>query len=148
MIEFEIHSSPDESASGNHKLIRDEITIGSSKRADVIIYDRDLKGVEATLYIIDNKCTLSGNDLNIFHVNGKKFTGNKNIKQNDIVKLGNTTFKIISFKSIASSELKHKLTTRYKDILRTDKYLSDILYELEKELVLIQAVENDKIRKQ
>jgi hypothetical protein len=71
-----------------------------------------------------------------FSVSGKKFSGKKQLKANDFVKIGDTTIKVISFKY--TTLVGKSLQDRYRDSLYKKPELAPLLEKLELELVELE----------
>ncbi len=97
MIKIECLSSPDLNATGIYDFGQNMIYIGRTN-TDITLIDLAWPQNAMVLEVIDEQFFVHPQkDLEFFLVNGKRCTGVKKIKRNDLITLGETVFKLVDF---------------------------------------------------
>jgi len=139
MISIEFISGPDTTLLGLYQSNFNYLTIGTHKKNSIIIHDPNLLNYQFTLMIRDDLLYIkSESDKAYFLVSGKKFYGKKNLRSDDLLKVGETTIKIISFKY--STIVGKSLTQRFKEATNNKPELVPLLENLEAELVDLEKL--------
>ena len=98
MIYIEITNCSDPLALGVYEFEFDQISIGRSKKNDLIFLDRELPLVFLHLKIIQEQLIVQGpNRSPYFFVNGKKISGTLKLKEGDVIAFGDNQLRIIKY---------------------------------------------------
>ena len=143
MIYIEIITSSDPLAIGLYEFEYDFITIGRSKKNDLIFLDRELPLSFMNLqvavdhhspYLIVRSLTRSP----FFFINGKKISGVLKIRVGDVIAFGENKLKIIAFdKTVEESDLSEAFTNFAKNAPEL-KFALDFIEE-----ILVEAEEKE-----
>src|SRR3989339_1276606 len=146
MIEIEFIKSPDLNLGKNFKIAGNRLAFGHSLEANLIINDDAICSAMFVVELHDFEIAVASfeKEREIFFVNSKKFSGKKKIVLNDIIQFGDTSFKLLAIEFTPDYDNKHKMSYNYKEILKNNIPYSDLLHELEKELILIQTLQNER----
>ncbi len=149
MIELEFIKSPDLDLTSKFKVSGNRLILGKTKMADLLIADPTFSSLVFALEVYDQQTLVAyiENNTQLFFVNNKKVSGKKKILIDDIIQIGETIFKVIKAEFLLNYDSKLRLTNNYKKILKTDELYSELLHELEKELILIQTLQNERANK-
>lgn len=138
MIYIEVEKSSDRWALGFYEFEFNQITIGRSKRNDLIFNDSELPlNFLSIKFLQDVLVVQSSTRIPFFFVNGKKVSGTLKIKENDVIAFGENQLRIkkaqftseaIDF-SLAYEEF-NKKAPELKIALET---IEEILIDLEKD---------------
>ena len=141
MITLKFLASPDSDILREFEFLFDSITLGSGRPANLIVRDTSVLPLHIRLQVIDNKLFIHGENIT-YTVNGKKLSGNKYCLIGDVIGIGDTSFKLISFLNtqIGSEE---KLRAHYKELEDTRPDITMLLEALEHELLKLQIKENN-----
>lgn len=141
MIQIEVLSSSDPLAIGLYDFGYDSITIGRSKKNDLIFLDKELPLNYILIRIIEDT---NGNALMIksltpspfFFINGKKISGALKIRVNDIITFGPNTIKILRFEK---NQIEEDFSANYEkfskeasDLKFSLDFIEEVLVDLEK----------------
>lgn len=97
MIHIEILKSSDPLAVGIYEYEFDKISIGKSKKNDLIFSEPELQMRFLELKFIEKQLIVQGLDKSSFyHVNGKKISGSLKVRNGDIISFGTNELKIIN----------------------------------------------------
>ena len=143
MICIEILNSFDTDSIGSYKFGFDRITIGNSKNSFLTVYENFFDGEKMTIKVLDDKLFIDFNQKN-YTVNGIKFSGTKAIKENDLIKVGGTEFRITSFKQDfdSSFNLTEEITELKKIIQHEQPKRMDLIIQIEDEIISLEQNEN------
>ena len=130
MIQIECLNSPDINALGIYEYQQNMIYVGR-KNTDLLLQDLSwpadammFEVVEDQFYIHPQK------DLSFFLVNGKRSTGVKKIKRQDIITIGETQIKLIDFLSTEFISKKQTLDKKLKELVETNSPKLSIVRKL------------------
>ncbi|MDO9183269.1 MAG: FHA domain-containing protein [Bacteriovorax sp.] len=99
MIYIEVVKHSDPEALGLYEFEFDQITIGRSKKNDLIFLTKEIPLFFLSIKFIHHQLVAqSFNRTSFFYVNSKKISGTLKINLNDIISFGSTQLKIIRFK--------------------------------------------------
>ena len=138
MIYLEVTKSSDPFALGVYEFEFDQISIGRSKKNDLIFLDTELPLKFLVIKIVQEQLIVQSLTKSpYFFVNGKKISGTLKINNNDTIAFGDnqirilqsaTTNKSVDFSS--NYETFNKSTPELKFVL---DFIEEILIELEKD---------------
>lgn len=141
MIHIEVLSSSDPLAIGIYDFGYDSLTIGRSKKNDLIFLDKELPLNYILIKIIEEK---NGYALIIksltsspyFFINGKKISGTLKIRANDIIAFGPNKIKILHFEKNHVEEdfsaSYEKFTKEASDLKFSLEFIEEVLVDMEK----------------
>jgi hypothetical protein len=96
MIYLEVTKSSDPLVLGLYEFEFDQISIGRSKRNDLIFLDLELPLKYLQLKIIQEQLVVQSlNRTSFFFINGKKISGTLKVKNNDIIAFGDNQIRIV-----------------------------------------------------
>lgn len=103
MIYVEVIKSSDPLALGVYEFEFDQISIGRSKKNDLIFLDKELPLQFLTIKFIQGQLIVKSlTQIPFFFINGKKVSGTLKIKNNDTIAFGDNQIRII--KSLLTNE--------------------------------------------
>jgi hypothetical protein len=142
MIKIEFLNSPDESVIGEYLTFKDRLLIGTSKYNDIVIDDSNLNAVHFFVKL-NRTALLCGNNQSIdhYHSNGKKISGKKSHKKNDVISIGKTEFKILDFEFEVQHEYKDQLKENYTLAIQENPEYKHLLTNIQNELVKLESNE-------
>jgi len=142
MISIEITNSPDKDMNGIHSFYFDEIVIGSKLSCSLVINDNSLEKKHITLKVNESQVFCAPISKSTYYLsNGKKISGRKLHKAGDIITIGSTDIKIISFED--STKESSSLNENYNNAISSFPSSEKLFDELEKEFILIEKMPND-----
>jgi hypothetical protein len=98
MIYLEITKSPDPLLLGLYEFEFDQISIGRSKRNDLVFLDKELPSVFMHLKIIQEHLVVKSLKRGpFFFINGKKISGTLKLKLNDLIAFGDNEIRILKY---------------------------------------------------
>jgi hypothetical protein len=139
MITLEIIQSPDPSEIGTYPYLFDAVYIGKSQKADIQIEDQSFP-----LKYLTIKCNLEflsvHNELDtpFYFVNGKKMSGVRKLKINDIISFASYQIKVLEFKRTFVEEDLSPFFDRFK---KEAPELQFLLTFLENKIVELEGIE-------
>lgn len=131
MIEIENTQIPPESYIYHANII----TVGRFPKCDLIIDEK--KSLPYHLTLTNKKNGLYGTNIksSLCLCNGKRFSGNKMLKKEDLISIGDTTLKIKDFSFDLNTTDPQTFPELYKNALQENPELDIILEALQKELM-------------
>ena len=137
MIHVEIISSCDPLALGLYDYEYDHISIGRSKKNDIIFLDKELPTAFLILEILEDK---SKDELVVrslsrqpyFFVNGKKISGLYKIYENDVIAFGENKIRIVKYKR---TKVEEDLSMAFKEFEKNAPELGFALEFIEEILI-------------
>ncbi|MBP9680441.1 MAG: FHA domain-containing protein [Bacteriovorax sp.] len=138
MIYLEIIKSSDPESIGLYEFEFDQVSIGRSKKNDLIFNEKEVPLRYIVIKIIQNQLIVQGQSTEpYFFINGKKISGTLKLKPNDIVAFGSNQIKIIK----AAANFSHgNLTATYEEFNNKSPelqfalhFIEEVLLELEKD---------------
>lgn len=138
MIYLEVQKSSDPEAIGLYEYEFDRISIGRSKKNDLIFKDSELPLQFLTIKFVQAQLIIqSQSRLPYFFVNGKKISGTLKLKANDLIAFGDNQIKIVN--SGVSNE-SADFTSAFEQFNKTApelkfalEFIETILIDLEKD---------------
>jgi pSer/pThr/pTyr-binding forkhead associated (FHA) protein len=98
MIYLEITKSSDPLLLGLYEFEFDQISIGRSKRNDLVFLDKELPIVFMHLKIIQEHLVVKSLKRSpFFFINGKKISGTLKLKLNDLIAFGDNEIRILKY---------------------------------------------------
>jgi hypothetical protein len=130
MIKFEIINSPDSEMIGEFEFTRNLITLGG-EHDHVWLHDPVVSDTHLTFEVTEKhlNCYLN-QDLEFFHVNGKRTKVFKTLKVNDVIKVGHTEIKIIFCSLTQIDSLKETLNKNMDLIIKDHPKILEVIKEL------------------
>jgi hypothetical protein len=141
MIEIEITDSPDSEIIGVFKYNFDKIFLGHSNKNNIVIDDPGIEKFHMVIEISLNQISCRSLSASYFYFEGKKLSGEKNLAPNTIIRIGETSFKILSFLKNPieeDQEKENEFEEKYSIINESSPEIIDILEQLENELKFIE----------
>ncbi|MGE3609439.1 MAG: hypothetical protein AB7I27_07615 [Bacteriovoracaceae bacterium] len=116
MIQFEVVQSPDLNAKSVFQFYKNQVYLGKNS-GDLHIQDLKLQGLHLLIEVIQNDLIIHP-QKNVEHylINGKRTTTVRKIKVNDVIGLGNTLIKILSFENTPLLSKKAILDRKLSDL--------------------------------
>ena len=140
MIHIEIIKSSDPLALGLYEFEFDNISIGRSKKNDLIFTDADIPLRYLALKIIQGQLIVQSlNPEPFFFINGKKMSGTLKLKPNDTIAFGGHQIQVI--KSSTSSSL-DDLSTAFLEFNNKSPELQFALHFIEEVLLDLEKDSN------
>jgi pSer/pThr/pTyr-binding forkhead associated (FHA) protein len=138
MIYLEVTKSSDPLVLGLYEFEFDQISIGRSKRNDLIFLDPELPLKYLQLKIVQEQLVVQSLNRNsFFFINGKKISGTLKVKNNDIIAFGDNQIRIVKSSTTNqpvdfSSAYEHfnKSVPELKFAL---EFIEEVLVDLEKD---------------
>jgi len=139
MITINILSSPDKDILGEYIYHQDELILGTSHLANLLINDPLFTKAHFSLQVKETGLLCKNLKEGDFYLsNGKKISGTKTHQSGDELTIGTTKLKIINF-SKTETNFKEVLKRKYEEIDIMMPEVQDVLTELEKELIRIES---------
>jgi hypothetical protein len=138
MIHIEVLSSRDQSAQGCYEYEYDQITMGRSKKNDLIFLDKELPLHYLVIRFLGGQLVVQSQVKEpYFFVNGKKISGTLKLKVNDTIAFGNNQIRVVKADETNSStdftaiyDNFHKQSAELKFAL---EFIEKVLLDMEKE---------------
>ena len=135
MIELNITESEDYNRIGHYQFYKDEILIGKEITSDIFLPKESLNPHHAILAISDKVLTIEvlvydDNIDSFIHVNGKRTTGIKRLKNSDTFKFGSTLIKVESFSKEVYEEKRIFLNNKVQQLQDENSPLLEVLQSL------------------
>ena len=132
--------SSDPTANGFYEFEFDRITIGRSKKNDLIFLDKDLPlHFLSLLFVQDQLLIKSTTRTPPYFVNGKKLSGTVKVKANDIIAFGENQIRIIKSQQTTPSL---DITKAYDEFITKSPELKFALEFIEETLISLEKDEN------
>jgi pSer/pThr/pTyr-binding forkhead associated (FHA) protein len=138
MIYLEVTKSSDPLVLGMYEYEFDQISIGRSKKNDLIFLDRELPLHYLVIKLVQGQLIVQSlTRAPFFFVNGKKISGTLKLKDNDIVAFGDNQIRIIE-----SAVTNHSVdfSSTYEDFNKSSpelkfalEFIEEVLIDLEKD---------------
>ena len=139
MITIEITRSPDRDIINQFKYFRNEILIGSSESCDLVIKDSGISGTHFLMRAKESGLFCRNYRENDFYLsNGKKISGSKMHKVDDVIEIGDTSIRIVAFE-LVTRDYKSEIRAKYEEIDIMMPETQGVLSELEKELIRLEG---------
>lgn len=134
MIKIEIVSSNDRDLIGVYNYQFNDIYIGRSKKADLIFHDAEMPLKFLTLKFIKNTFIIQNEPSAPFYfVNGKKMSGARKLKVNDVIQFGTHKLIIHDFSEELNEDNPSNdlsvLYERYNNEVPDEKFILEFLEE-------------------
>lgn len=138
MIHIEVLSSRDQSALGSYEYEYDQVTLGRSKKNDLIFLDKELPLHYLVIRFLSGQLVVQSQVKEpFFFVNGKKISGTLKLKVNDTIAFGTNQIRVVKADETNSStdftaayDNFHKQSPELKFAL---EFIEKVLLEMEKE---------------
>jgi len=131
MIKLHVTSGTDPEVNGEKLYYKNALTLGE-RLADIIINEDEFQKGSMQL-LIKNSVLYGRGDSRLPHylLNGKKNTGDSQLKKNDLIQIGSTNIKVVEFLPEPDIKLSEVFNESLKKIQDEDKDLLDLLIKLE-----------------
>lgn len=138
MIYLEVTKSSDPLAQGVYEFEFDQISIGRSKKNDLIFSDKELPLQFLSVKFVQGQLVVQSFTRSpFFFVNGKKISGTLKIKNNDIIAFGENQIRIIksgiSNASVDFSEAYENFSKKAPELKFALEFMEQVLIDLEKD---------------
>lgn len=135
MIEIEIIDTPHFDALGNHLRNLNEIFIGQD-RGDIIIQDESIMDFHFRIEVFENGKIFGylNPKLKRFSLNSKIAQGKVNLKTGDLIKIGQTTIKILSATYVSNKSYKQSANEELDKLIEANHPILSIIQSYEKEI--------------
>jgi pSer/pThr/pTyr-binding forkhead associated (FHA) protein len=144
MITLEVLNSLDEDILGEYAYEFDCIYIGRSKKADLIFNDENLPLKFLTIKFVQSSLVVQSEPNTPFYfVNGKKLSGVRKLKINDLIQFGPNKIQIKNFNNDNISD-ENDLTTAYTNLNMNAPELKFVLDFLEEQIIELESKEMSK----
>ena len=131
MIEIEIIRDPDLKRLGTYRFYKNEITYGSDQYDELLSFTPNVFAKHLSFEVTENHLMLSPHEnIESFHVNGKRTTAKKSLKKGDKVSVGETEFKILNFSLESEMTRKKHLNQRVQDLNKKNPEVIKLLQHL------------------
>ncbi len=120
MIHFEITQSPDDNVQTHFQFHLNQIYLGRSD-GQLHIQDSTLAPSHLMLEVVENDLLVHPQtNVESYLINGKRSTSVRKIKINDLITLGQTTLKVISFSHTSLETKKDILNKKLKSLVESN----------------------------
>lgn len=135
MIQFQITLSPDSDVLGIEQIDKNSVTIGI-KDCDILINDEDIGELIIELKISEENILTATplTEEKKFWVNNKVYSFEKKINPMDIIKVGSTEIKIISFAQTVSPDFDKISVSRLEELYSQNSPVIELLNQFEQQL--------------
>ena len=138
MIYLEVIKSNDPLALGIYEFEFDQVSLGRSKKNDLIFLDPELPLQFLVLKIIQDQLVIQSLNRNpYFFINGKKISGMLKIKINDVISFGENQIKVVDSKPTALqvdiSDAYEAFNKNAPELKFALEFIEEVLIDLEKE---------------
>lgn len=142
MIKLEFLDSNDSDLIGEYDFLFDEVFIGRSKKADIIIHDRELPSKYLTIKFVQKKLTVSNEaDSPFYFVNGKKLSGLRRLSIGDIIQFGPHKLTVLQAQMTAGNN-EDDLGKYFKEFNSNHLDAKFVLDFLEEEIIRLENENN------
>lgn len=137
MIYLEVEKSSDPTALGLYEFEFDHITIGRSKKNDLIFLEREFPLHFLTVKFVSGQLVVQSLNRVPFFVNGKKVSGSLKLKMNDLISFGENTIRLVksgvSNESVDFSSAFDEFNKQAPELKFALEFIEQILIDLEGE---------------
>lgn len=138
MIHLEVLSSRDPLAQGLYEYEYDQVTLGRSKKSDLIFLDKELPLHYLVIKYISGQLVVQSRVKEpFFFVNGKKISGTLKLKANDTIAFGNNQIRVVK---AAETNIGADFSSAYENFNKQSPelkfaldFIEEILLDMEKE---------------
>lgn len=138
MIYLEVTSSRDPHAIGLYEYEFDQVTMGRSKKSDLIFLDKELPLHYLVIKFLGGQLVVQSRVKEpYFFVNGKKISGTLKLKPNDTIAFGNNQIRVVKAMATNMSE---DFSSAYENFNKQSPemkfaldFIEEILLDLEKQ---------------
>ncbi len=132
MIHFEILKSPDAGMITKIEFFQNVIFIGKTK-ANIIIADPSLSESHVMIEVINNDLIIHPQkNVDYYLIDGKRATSVRKIKIDQVITIGQTSFKIIKFEESKLKSKKNTLDEKLNSLIETNSSRLAIIETLAK----------------
>lgn len=133
MISIEITNANNEEYIGQYLFQKNLIKFGANILSEIYLPDEKLNQSHIFIEVIDDNILIHlQKDAEFFFINGKRTTTYKFLKRNDLVKIGDCTFKLLDYKFQEVVSMRDILNKNSQIIKNTKPELLRIIQELSK----------------
>jgi len=138
MIHLEVLSSRDPMAQGLYEFEYDMVTLGRSKKNDLIFLDKELPLHYLVVKFISGQLVVQSRVKEpFFFVNGKKISGTLKLKTNDTIAFGNNQIRVVK---ATETNISADFSSAYENFNKQSPelkfaldFIEEILLDMEKE---------------
>ena len=132
MIHFEILKSPDAGMITKIEFFQNVIFIGKTK-GNIIIADPSLSESHVMIEVINNDLIIHPQkNVDYYLIDGKRATSVRKIKPDQVITIGQTSFKIINFEESKIKSKKNTLDEKLNSLIETNSSRLAIIESLAK----------------
>jgi hypothetical protein len=132
MIHFEILKSPDSSMITKIEFFQNVIYIGKTK-GNIILNDTSLLESHVMIEVINNDLIIHPQkNVDYYLIDGKRATSIRKIKTNQVITIGQTSFKIINFEETKLKSKKNTLDEKLNILIESNSSRLEIIEDLAK----------------
>lgn len=143
MIELEITDSPDKDILGKRTYYFDQISIGSGLGSTAIISESKLEAIAIIMEVGEKGVEVDVGEAEFYLSNGKKIYEGKLHKEGDIIVIGQTTIKVVSYSK--TDMPRSDLESVYQKTIEEDPSREGLFNELKQELATVEKQLDDKV---
>lgn len=138
MIYLEVTSSRDPNAIGLYEYEFDQVTMGRSKKSDLIFLDKELPLHYLVIRFLGGQLVVQSRVKEpYFFVNGKKISGTLKLKSDDTIAFGNNQIRVVKAMATNTSE---DFSSAYENFNKQSPemkfaldFIEEILLDMEKQ---------------
>ena len=135
MIQIEVLDCPNEDYLGRYLLHKNLVCLGSNREADLRLEDPQLKRNHLLFEIVNDQLLVHLNKGQEFlHVNGKRTTSFKFLKEGDEIAVGGSRIKIQSCQFTSVITKREVLNRNTDELIKEASPLLDFIKELQRDL--------------
>ncbi len=132
MIKFSITESPDQEVLSTFEYFHNLIYIGR-KTGNLTIHDPALHGTHLLIEVVgEDMIVHPQKEVEFYLINGKRATTPRKVKLNDMVKIGNTTIKLIAFQETPVTSKKATLNKKLDHLIEENSHRLPVIEALSK----------------
>lgn len=132
MIEFQILECPDENVLSKFRYFQNQIYIGRSN-GDLWIQDFSLAPSHIMLEVIGKDLLIHPQrDVEFYLINGKRASAIRKLKINDVITLGKTSLKVLSFSETEWESKKNLLNRKLNQLIEENSERLNVVESLTK----------------
>ncbi|MFP5386483.1 MAG: hypothetical protein ACLGHN_10420 [Bacteriovoracia bacterium] len=132
MIEFQILQGPDENVISSYKFFQNQIYLGRTS-GDLQINDHNLYQSHVMLEVIGKELLIHPQrGVEFFLINGKRASAIRKLKINDLVTLGQTELKVLSFEETEAVSKKNILNNKLNKLIEESSSKLSVIESLTK----------------
>ena len=132
MLELEFLESPDTDVLGKRVVFFDEVSMGRARSNVIIVDDPGMEPRDIRLNVLESGIFVENRESGHYLSNGKKVSGKKLHSPGDGIRVGGTSFKILSF--VAGDSRQRDYDSLYQEEVQSVPHRDQLFHAIRREM--------------